>query len=175
MPAARASADPDCYCGDGIFRGRYATARAAHAAGEPVVLFPFRYWDRWADGADEPELAYFGLELEQPGAHWTRFFWTTEDTGLAGASLGLLLRSDARVPWNADPDETDGLDRFDEGPPPGGAFELGVRADRLEWRVYARYSPGAFDLLGDAHGWKAAPLLGAECYAPGRTYARIER
>ena len=32
--------------GAGLFRGRFGTERASHAAGTPALLFPFRYWDR---------------------------------------------------------------------------------------------------------------------------------
>ena len=43
--------------GSGLFRGRYGTLPQTHGGGAPVILFPFRYWDRWAHQADAPELA----------------------------------------------------------------------------------------------------------------------
>jgi hypothetical protein len=73
--------------GPGIFRGRYGTTPAAHAAGVPVIQFPFRYWDRWADRCDGPELAYFALCVDQPQAFFRTAFWTSEEPSSGQARI----------------------------------------------------------------------------------------
>ena len=65
--------------GGGLFRGRFGTEPAGHRQGAPVILFPFRYWDRQAEHADAPELAYFGLAVDQPGAFWRSVFWDADE------------------------------------------------------------------------------------------------
>ena len=146
--------------GPGLFRGRYGTEPQAHQAGELVILFPMRYWDRWEERADAPELSYFGLELSQPAAFWRTFFWQDEDPGLEGVQLGILMRSDPEVPWDSDPELTEGLELFYTSMLDGGPLPIGVQSDRLQWRAFVEYGRGAFDVeLGLAHGWRTTPRL----------------
>ncbi len=164
--------------GPGAFRGRYGSAVQGHASGQPVVLLPFRYWDRWTDRADGPELAYQGFALNEPAAFWRGVFWEDQAPPAGGASLEVLCRTDPSVPWDADPERTDGLDLFtlglDEGRPNG----LGRQSDLAEFRVFVRYAPGAFDsLTGLNHGWKQTPRLrtfGATFLAPYTTLRRVD-
>lgn len=164
--------------GGGIFRGRFGTAPQAHAAGTPAILFPFRYWDRWADRADGPELAYFGFTRAQASAFWRGVFWTGEEPASGGVELELLARTDARVPWDADPEGTEGLFRFVDGLPRELPNALGHQSDRLDVRLYARYGPGAFDsATGLSHAWKETPrvdVLGVEYLAPYVTLSRVD-
>ena len=165
--------------GPGVFRGRYGTAPSAHQAGTPVIEFPVRYWDRWSDRADCPELAWFGFELDQPGAYWLSTFFEVEDSGVGGSRIEALVRTDPSVPWDSDPDLVEGLRVLREGTRDGKPIELGYGSDLLEWRVYVRFEEGAFDpVLGNAHGWKATPRLrhvGAEYYAPRRVLESVDR
>ena len=144
--------------GDGIFRGRFGTAAASHAAGVAVIGHPFRYWDRWSDRADAPELAYFGFEVEQPSAWWQGLNFEWEPSGSGGAQIGVLQRTDSDVPWDADPGLEEHLRVLWEGDEGGGLVPMALQADRVEWRVFARYNPNAFDPLGGlSHGWKETP------------------
>jgi hypothetical protein len=165
--------------GDGIFRGRFGTAPTTHLAGEPVLLFPFRYWDRWADRADCPEISYFGLELDQPSAWWQSVYWESEASGFDGATVGVLQRTDPDVPWDADPDEHPGLTLMWEGSQDGDEVPIGVQSDRIEWRTFVRYNPGAFDLeTGISHGWKETPRLrrlGVSFLAPTQVLRSFDR
>ena len=165
--------------GRGIFRGRFGTAAAPHGAGTPVILFPFRYWDRWSDGVDAPELAYMGFEYDHPGALWLGTFFDSEPPGHGQAHLEVLLRTDPAIPWDEDPDEVDGLYLFTEGRQDDDVVPLGVFSDRMEWRVFVRYDPGAFDpVSGLAHGWKETPRLrrvGGNFLAPGRVLRSVDR
>ncbi len=146
--------------GPGLFRGRFGTFPETHTAGAPVILFPARYWDRWTERADAPELSYFGFELSQPAAFWREFFYEDEQPGLNGVQMGVLMRSDPSVPWDADPDETPGLEVFYRSEIAGGALPIGVQSDTVQWRVFVDYSQGAFDLQqGLGHGWRATPRL----------------
>ncbi|MEM7306031.1 MAG: hypothetical protein AAF682_05140 [Planctomycetota bacterium] len=176
-----ASAEPGAMDGEGtgLFRGRFGTDANGHAAGTPVVLFPFRYWDRWANGADAPELHYMGLSLSQPNAFWQSVFWDIEEPGVAGPRLGVLQRTRADAPWDGDPDTTRGLDELWDGLVGGQGNGIGVQSDRVEWRVFVRYEPGSFDpQFGLSHGWKATPRLkyfGAEYLGPGMVLRRVGR
>jgi len=164
--------------GDGLFRGRYGTQASGHSAGEVVIVFPFRYWDRWAERADAPELHYFGFSIDQPAAFWRSIFWTAEDASGA-ARVGVLQRTDPTVAWDADPDDTPGLELYWSGTREGDALPVGEQSDLIEWRVLVEYRQNAFDALtGRQHGWKETPRLrqlGAFFLAPSMTLRSIDR
>jgi hypothetical protein len=165
--------------GAGLFRGRFGTPRADHSVGAPVILFPFRYWDRWSDLADAPELAYYQLTCDQPDAYWKRVFWKVGDAGQPGPQLCVLQRTDPATPWDAPPMSGHGLTLLLDGKIDGDGNPIGVQTDRVEWRVFVRHQPGSFDALqGLAHGWKTSPrleLFGVEYMGPSRTLARVDR
>lgn len=168
--------------GGGLFRGRFGTFAASHAADSAVIVFPFRYWDRWADRADAPELAYFGLEASQEDAFWRAAFLEEREVPHPGVHLEVLARADERVPWDAEPNARGargGPWLFDGQGEEGEPLALGVQSDLLQLRVFARYQPGAFEPLdGLAHGWKCAPDLvraGLVYVAPRTVLARVER
>jgi len=165
--------------GDGIFRGRYGTTPGAHGAGQPVILFPFRYWDRWADRADAPELSCFDFELEQPAAWWRSFFWIDEEPAHGAVDVGMLVRTDAGVPWDEEPDRVAGLTLVRRGLEDGQPIAIGAQADRVEWRAFVEYRSGAFDYrTGLSHAWKTTPRLrqfGAFYLGPGMTLRSVLR
>lgn len=179
MPRGSSRPGLDDRQGGGLFRGRYGTAAGSYAAGEIVILHPVRYWDRWAELADAPELSYFGFSLPQPDAFVESVFWQAEETGHFGPRLGLLQRTDPAVPWDADPGLTPGLDLYWEGLPNGAGNRLERSSSMAEWRLFVRYEPGSFDAAeGSAHGWKSAPnvtVFGTEYVAPGRRMWSVER
>ncbi|MFT5155465.1 MAG: hypothetical protein ACI841_005480, partial [Planctomycetota bacterium] len=178
MPAASNEPGAMDAKGSGLFRGRFGTDPQSHEAGTVVILFPFRYWDLWNEMADAPEMSYFGLRYDQPGAFWTSTFWEAEEAAVGGPELGVLMRSDPKVPWDADPDSTDGLDLLLRGSIDGEAISLGRQSDSLQWRVFVNYAPGSFSATdGSAHGWKTTPRLkhlGLEFFAPGRVLQSID-
>ena len=61
----------------------------------------------------------------------------------------------------------------------GGGNPINVQPDRIEWRVFVRYSPDSYDpTAGLSHGWKTTPrlaLFGVEYMGPNRTLARVDR
>jgi len=163
--------------GEGLFRGRFGSTAAAHAAGEAVILFPIRYWDRWAPRADASELAFFTLTNDQPSAFWSALFFQKEDTD--AASLGVLVQLDPEAPWDADPESDPRLKLFWSGDENGKPWALGRQSDRLSARAFVRYAPGAFDgPTGLAHGWRQSPrlkLFGTAFFAPSLTLRSVER
>lgn len=165
--------------GPGLFRGRFGTTPMDHPAGSTVILFPFRYWDLWADQADAPELAYMGFEIDQPGTWWMDTFWHAEGSGHGGSDVQVLVRTDPSVPWDSDPDDVHGLMLMTQGTENDEPIGLDTMSDRMEWRVFARYRAGAFDpLSGLSHGWKETPrlrALGASYMAPTLTLRSVDR
>ncbi len=163
--------------GGGIFRGRFGTTPEAHSAGEPVILFPFRYWDRWEANADGPELAYFGLEMNQPSAFWRSFSFEDESVGVPGSRMGVLMRTDKDVPWDADPETTKGLELFFQGDLQTNW--IGHQAHGVEWRVFVDYEVGAFDeVTGSGHGWRTSPRLKnfiVDYMGPASTLRSVDR
>ena len=179
MPRASSEAGAKDEKGFGLFRGRFGTPATGHAAGEAVILFPFRYWDRYAPRADAPELGYLGFELDEPGAWFDSYFWDWQPAVAAGSRVGVLVRTDESTPWDANPDQADGLWVSWDGRPEGLEIPIGVQSDRVEWRAFVQYELGAFDLTnGLSHGWKATPRLrrlGVSYLAPGRVLRSVER
>ena len=178
MPRASAESGEEDDQGEGAFRGRYGTTPQSHPAGAAVVSFPARYWDRYAPRFDGPELAYFGLSIEQIGAYWTGVTWEAQDSNSGGAEIVVLQRI-GDVPWDADPEEEPGLRLLEDGTFEDDLIPLGAQADRIQWRVFARYAPGAFDPeFGLSHGWKGTPRfihLGATYEAPTRLIRSVRR
>jgi hypothetical protein len=177
----RASSEPGARDGKGagLFRGRFGTTPAGHAPGTPVILHPVRYWDRWADRADAPELHYLGISVAQPAAFWRSVFWDAKAAGAQGPRLLVLQRTDPSVPWDADPSVGDDLKLLSDGLQGGEGNPIGRQSDRIEWRVFVRYEPGSYDpVAGLSHGWKMIPRLeffGAQYFGPGLTLRRLAR
>lgn len=168
--------------GQGLFRGRFGTTPSAHAAGTPVILHPFRYWDRWTDEADAPELGYFGFAVEQENAFWRNTFFDAEEPASGGARVGVLQRvtqrSDRAVPWDAPPGESPLLRLLEPGVR-SDANPIGLQADLVEWRAFVQFQQGAFDpVTAGSHGWKQTPrlrILGVSYLGPDLVLRRVDR
>ena len=177
----RSSAEPGAMDqeGPGVFRGRYGSIPASHAAGSSVISFPARYWDRYAPRYDGADLGFFGLSVSQPGAFWNGVIWDSQEGQTGGAEIVVLQRTDPNVPWDADPEEEPGLTLMENGDFEGSVIPIGEQSDRIEWRVFARYTAGAFDPeFGASHGWKETPRfiqLGTTYTAPPRVLRSIDQ
>lgn len=163
--------------GEALFRGRFGTTPATHAAGEAVILFQVRYWDRWAPRADASELSFFTFTADQPAAFWSGCVFQKEDT--ANAQLGVLQRTDPTAPWDADPEHDKRLTLFWSGDDRGAPHPIGKQSDQIAWRAFVKYSPGAFDFrTGLSTGWRQTPrlkLFATTYYAPSLTLRSVER
>lgn len=175
----RASSVPGAHdaAGEGLFRGRFGTTPTRHDSGDAVILFPIRYWDRWAPRADASELHYFGFAIDQPAAFLRGCFFSKEDTD--GARIGLLQRLDPAAPWDADPEQDKRLALWWTGDDKGAPHAIGRQSDLAEWRAFVRWEPGAFDArTGMPDGWRRAPRLrnfGATYFAPSLTLRSVQR
>ncbi|MDF1836510.1 MAG: hypothetical protein P1V35_01460, partial [Planctomycetota bacterium] len=166
--------------GGGLFRGRFGTAAQAAAVGTPVIFFPWRYWDRWQERSDVPELAYLGLRVDQPGALFEDVFYEAEPIPFGGVAMGTLLRLHDALPWDGDPEETPGLFLLDKGTDKDQQpWILDAVSDALEARFFVDYEPGCFDLnTGSKHGWKYTPRLkkfGVGYEAPGEVLRSVDQ
>lgn len=176
MPRASETPGERDASGAGIYRARFGTDANAHPQGVPVVGHPFRYWDRFTLRSDAPELHYFGFNSSEPNAYWKTAFWNAKyDRG--GPWIGMLVRTDPSIPWDADPVETEGLYLIDGGRMEAGGNPLGFQSDRIEARLFQSFRRGAYDVLdGLNHGWKLGPevsAVGFEFLAPGAVLERV--
>ena len=138
----------------GLFRGRYGTAAQGASIGEVVIGFPFRYWDRWEEQSDDPELGYWQLTVDEAPLFFRHLRWRVQRAD-ARVQPVVLVRYDALAPWSAVPDTGPGLRRASAGGSEAGLFPLGRQASRLEVRFAASYAAGSVDLTTlRAHAWK---------------------
>lgn len=140
----------------GLFRGRYGTAPQGASSGEVVISWPFRYWDRYVEFSDDPELAYSQLTTNEAPVLFRDIRWR-EETQDARVKVICRARTDSIVPWTADPGERVGLWEFSGGSTDVTAHRINRQASRLELRFQTIYQPGCVDLQAfTAHGWKTS-------------------
>jgi hypothetical protein len=138
----------------GLFRGRYGTAPQAASAGEVVIGFPFRYWDRHVERSDDPELAHFQLTMTEAPVFFRSLRWRQE-TKDPRVEVVCSVRADGKLPWDNAPLPAGGLWQFRGAPADTTPYRLAHHAARLEIRFATAYRPGCLDLeTFRAHGWK---------------------
>jgi hypothetical protein len=143
----------------GLFRGRYGTSPRPGASGEVLIGWPIRYWDRYTEGADDPEMASFQLTHVQSPVLWQTVNWNQETTD-KNVQVLALARVDNHGSF-ADP----------AGSKPG-MFKLQLQAGddrplKLDWmgsqfelRFFTVYKTGVFLAnTWTAHAWKTAPKI----------------
>jgi hypothetical protein len=148
----------------GLFRGRYGTRIGAHQTADIVLDMPFRYWDRYAEASDDPELAMYELAINQPGGFFGDLRWTHQ---FAKPQIGIkiLCRLDPRTPWDLPPGLSHGTLRMFESKSGQtqkqvNTASLRVNGEGLEARAFFVFEPNAFDPVDlRANGWKETPRL----------------
>lgn len=146
----------------GLFRGRYGTPVSSAQSGEPLIGIPFRYWDRYRERTDDPELGYFQTTVRQGSAYYTSLGWEEENEDAKLVDIQCLARVDGSAPFTADPTAIAGLYRFEAGSVDGRGNKIARQGDMLEARFHVLYRPGCFDPVTFlAHSWKYAPLVNA--------------
>lgn len=179
MPARSNVAGAKDGSGDGLFRGRFGTFPRDHAAGTPVFFFDVRYADRWAAGADAPELHYKQFTLDQPGAYWRTTFFEVDESSFGGSRLTCLLKTDPDLPWDTGLFDSGDIELIERGMEDGDGVKINTQSDQIDLRFHVEYLPGAYDaVLGLSHGWKMTPrlrLTGVEYIAPSRLLRRVDR
>jgi hypothetical protein len=147
--------------GRGLLRGRYGTTPVSASSGEPVIWFPFRYWDRQHERADDPELAHFQVSWSLAPVFFKSFYWQEQQVD-ALVDTHCLVRLDGRGSFADDPETNDGLFLFTDGDPDQRPNPLRWQASRLEARFMTVYKPGAFDPTAFlSNSWKKAPRVRA--------------
>ncbi len=145
--------------GRGLFRGRYGTTPQGAGAGEAVVGMPFRFWDRFTEDADDPEMAPFQVTHVQAPVHWKTLHWVQETTD-ATVEVLCRVRIDGQGTFADDPMRTPGLYRFQQQAGQDRPVLLDRSGSQCEVRFYVRYRPGAYDPVAwRAHGWKSSPKV----------------
>lgn len=140
----------------GLFRGRYGTQPQGASAGEVVISWPFRYWDRYAEFSDDPELHYSQLTTNEAPVFFRDVRWR-EETKDPRVQVICRVRTDSLAPWTAKADDLPGLWEFVGKPADGIAHKLNRGGSRLEIRFQTVYQPGCVDLQAfTQHGWKTS-------------------
>ncbi len=143
----------------GLFRGRFGTAPQSASTGEVAIGFPFRYWDRYHEKSDDPELAYFQLTTNEAPVYFRSLRWREETTDPRVEVL-CMVRADSKLPWDGEPLPAGGLWHLRGGTTDAAAHRLGHQASRLEIRFQTIYKPGCLDLASfRAHGWKTTARI----------------
>lgn len=146
--------DPTSAQARGLFRGRFGTAPQGGTTGEALIGFPFRYWDRYAERSDDPELAYAQLTTTAAPAFFRTLQWR-EETRDARVDVVCLVRADGRAEWTDDPEPTPDLWRFEQAADAAVQHRIATQASRLELRFETVYKSGVLDLVTFLqHGWK---------------------
>ncbi|MEO0478823.1 MAG: hypothetical protein AAF196_05030 [Planctomycetota bacterium] len=144
---------------EGLFRGRYGTAPNAHSAGAPVLWFPQRYWDRYHERADDPELAKLQITLDHGPAWFDGFLWNEQNDDEL-VDIRALVRIDDTAGWDADPEDDPNLWFFEDGAPDDEPNPIEQYGQKFQARLMHVFRPGAFDPVTFlAQGWKRAPRL----------------
>ncbi|RMH04827.1 MAG: hypothetical protein D6702_02165 [Planctomycetota bacterium] len=173
MPTRRPDPERNRDGGEGILRGRFGTAPAAHPAGALVYSMPCRWEDRYIPESDSPAGAWFEIGLEEPDAYWRGVRYEAELPEAANRIV-LLARTDP-AGWEDPPEETPGLLRIEQGEVSGRPVPLGLRGDRLDLRFAFAWDAGAFDPVQFlSFGWLAAPRL-REVLVDYLAESRVER
>ncbi|MFO1051612.1 MAG: hypothetical protein U1F36_05320 [Planctomycetota bacterium] len=148
--------DPEKQETKGLLRGRYGTTPQSVPSGSPVILFPFRYWDRQHERAEDPELAPLQISFEPGPVFFDGFGWRTEEEN-ALVKLRCLARVDERAPFDADPAQQPDLLLFEKGEIEGKPNPVQRHGQRFEARFEQVYRPGCFDGTSFlAQDWKRA-------------------
>jgi hypothetical protein len=142
----------------GLFRGRFGTTPVSAESGEAVIFFPCRFWDRWHERADDPEMAHFQVTLNESPVWMTGLTWEVEQTDPL-VELHCLVRVDGRSAWTDDPKKAPGMFLLDKGKVDNKSNPLAYQGSRIEARFATIYKPGSFDgrqFLKSS--WKVAPF-----------------
>jgi hypothetical protein len=145
----------------GLFRGRFGTTTARHDNEALVIEMPFRYWDRWAESQDNPEISFYEFAVNRPGA-WFEKFGYEERRPTSNVQLVALVRTQQDVPWCTDPTRASPkLMRFEGGlAEDKSLLPIGRHGTALEARFYVRWLGNSFDPITlTEHDWKTTPEL----------------
>jgi hypothetical protein len=145
----------------GLFRGRFGTTPSRHDNESIVIDMPFRYWDRFAESQDNPEISFYQCAVNRPGA-WFEKFGYEEFRPSSNVQIVTLVRLEPDVPWSTDPSRASpSLFRFESGLEQDKSLHpIRRHGSTLEARFYVRYLSNSFDPVTlTMHDWKTSPEL----------------
>jgi hypothetical protein len=143
----------------GLFRGRFGTTPATAGAGQAVVGFPIRYWDRHGERSDDPELAYFQLTHNEAPGYFKTVRWRQETLD-PRVEVVCHARVDGKLPWDGAPLPAGGFFELRGGSADAPPSRLMHHGSQIEVRFATRYRPGCVDLVTyRAHGWKTTARI----------------
>ena len=149
--------DDDDPSGVGLFRGRYGTPAQSGQSGSPVIWFPTRFWDRYHERSDDPELAYYQASRRETPVFFTGVQWREENPEPSFLKMLATVNIDGAGSWCDDPEKVGGMFAFEKGMVDDKSNKIGWQGSTFEIRFATEYLPGAFDPeLFLANGWKQA-------------------
>lgn len=189
--------------GAGLFIGRYGTVAQTFEAGMPIFWQPVRFWDRFAEYSDNPELSFWSISTELTDAYIKRIYWE-EGQFPPNVNVRVVARLNETAPWNAqsqnviflsrdgDSSGTSISSRYDsrlkkQNPlsflrameDPQGDNLVNLQADKVECRIFVIFEEGAFNWTDmSAVGWKQSPRLdsfGIEYVQQNRVRRHIDK
>jgi len=144
----------------GLFRGRFGTNPYSAQAGEPLIYYPFRYWDRYRARTDDPELAYFQATFDEGPCWFKELFWQEDNDEKKLVDLRCLVRVDGKGAFSDDPEAVPSLYEFADGSVDDQGNRVGRQGEKLEARFFVSYQSGCFDPFTFAvNAWKKAPKV----------------
>jgi len=149
--------DDDQTDGMGLLRGRYGTVPQAGASGSPILWFPTRFWDRYHERSEDPEVAYYQVTRRETPVFFTGIRWKEENPASSFLKLHAVVNIDKAGSFAADPDKVRGMFEFHKGTVDDKSNKLNWQGSLIEVRFATEYKPGAFDPESYmSNGWKRA-------------------
>ena len=160
MPTWRDPESDDQQATQGLFRGRFGTAPASASAGDALVWYPIRYWDRFHERAEDPEMHHVQVTLNQNSVFYASLEWEEEIPDAQFIDVHCYVRVDGLAAFSADPDKERMLFRFKDAKVNEKPNYIGRQGSVLEARFITEYKPGAFEAETFLqHAWKLAPVV----------------
>ncbi len=145
--------------GGGLFRARYGTFAQGMSTGDVVLQMPIRYWDRYRELSDDPELSFFQASATIPSAFFTQITWD-EVILKPFLDVRMLVRVDGRAKWDDEPlGAKNGLFLFEDPITQDRVNRIDMQGDSIEIRLYFMYEQGAFNNQFSSDSWKETPWL----------------
>jgi hypothetical protein len=137
----------------GLYRGSFGTTPNFHAKDTILFAIPFRYFDRYKNGAFDTSMSYFKAATKITNARWKKIYWDDEKSSLPASRIKILARFNGGPAWDTIPANNEGgIFEFTD---PKGPNILGLIADQIEILSFFEYLPGAYY----SNDWKHAPIL----------------
>lgn len=137
----------------GIYRGSFGTNPGIQIKDTLLFALPFRYFDRYKNGAFDTSMAYFQAATKVTNAKWQRIRWDDSSSTLPDVRIKILARFNGKPTWDTAPTNKEG--GIFEFTNPDAANTIGIESDQIELMSFFEYLQGAFN----SNDWKHSPVL----------------